>query len=49
MKSQYKIKDGSEPIKQDNTTNTHMLFGMEGSEHKSLVERVLGDAKERGE
>ena len=50
MKSQYKLKDGTEPVKQDNnTTNTHVLFGMEGSEHKSLVDRVLGDAKDRGE
>lgn len=48
MKSQYKVKDGSEPIKQD-PISTHMLFGMEGSEHKSLVERVLGDAQQRGE
>lgn len=48
MKSQYKVKDGSEPIKQD-YPQSHLLFGMEGNEHKSLVERVLGDAKERGE
>jgi hypothetical protein len=49
MKTQYKLRDGTEPVKQDNAINTHMLFGMEGSDHKSLVERVLGDAEKRGE
>jgi hypothetical protein len=49
MKSQYKVKDGSEPIKQDNTTNTHMLFGLEGEQHLDLVKRVMSGSQERGE
>lgn len=40
MKSQYKIKDGTEPVKQD-APGPQIIFGMEGKEHKALVESII--------
>lgn len=42
MKSQYKVRDGTEGNKQDNQQPTaHILFGMEGDKHRDLVERIM--------
>jgi Helix-turn-helix domain len=49
MKSQYKLKDGSEPIKQDAPTTPAVIFGMEGKEHGELVERILQGSIDRKE
>lgn len=49
MKSQYKVRDGTEPNSQNQGINIHAVVGMDGQEHNGFINQVYSDAKARGE